>query len=91
MPEGLAAGLPVISTNRTGAALDLIADGRNGWIVPANDAGGLFDAMEKAARLSPQEWSTMSEAARGTVASHSLTAGAERFLRAADQAIKSVS
>jgi glycosyltransferase involved in cell wall biosynthesis len=90
VPEGLSAGLPVISTDRTGAALDLIADGGNGWIVPADDATALFEAMDKAARLTAQDWSTMSEAARATVACHSLTVGAERFLRAADQAIRSV-
>jgi len=86
VPEGLSAGLPVISTNRTGAAIDLIAEGRNGWVVKANDADALFDAMQSAASLSASQWSTMSQAARCSVAANSLSAGAARFMAAADQA-----
>jgi len=87
VPEGLAAGLPVIATNRVGAALDLITPGRNGWIVPAADADALFQTMAVAAALSVDEWKAMGAAARSSVGSHSLTAGAAQFLEAADQAI----
>ena len=38
VPEGLASGLPTIATGRTGAALDLITTGANGWVVEANQA-----------------------------------------------------
>lgn len=86
VPEGLSAGLPVIGTNRTGASLDLIKEGRNGWLVEAGDASSLFNAMQAAAGLSREQWAAMSEAARCSVASHSLSAGAARFLDAADRA-----
>jgi glycosyltransferase involved in cell wall biosynthesis len=38
--EALAAGLPVVVSDRVGAA-ELIAEGKNGWVVPAGDAGAL--------------------------------------------------
>ena len=87
VPEGLAAGLPVIATDRVGAALDLVTPQRNGWIIPADDAQALFLTMKAAAALSVAGWTTMSAAARCSVASHTLAAGAARFLEAADQAI----
>jgi glycosyltransferase involved in cell wall biosynthesis len=37
VPEGLAAGLPVIGTHQTGAAVEFIRPGRNGWLIPEND------------------------------------------------------
>jgi glycosyltransferase involved in cell wall biosynthesis len=86
VPEGLAAGLPVIASDRVGAALDLISAGRNGWLVPSGDAGSLYQSMRSAARLSTDDWSAMSMAARCTAASHTLAAGAARFLEAADRA-----
>ena len=84
--EGLASGLPVIASDRVGAAVDLVTRGRNGWIVPSGDVDSLFQSMRSAARLSPEEWSGMSTAARCSVTSHTLAAGATRFLEAAEQA-----
>jgi glycosyltransferase involved in cell wall biosynthesis len=86
VPEGLAAGLPVIASDRVGAALDLIAPGRNGWLVSSGDAESLYQSMRSAARLSTDDWSAMSMAARCTAASHTLAAGVARFLEAADRA-----
>ncbi len=34
VPEGLASGLPVIATDRMGAALEFVETGRNGWLIP---------------------------------------------------------
>lgn len=84
VPEGLAAGLPVIATDRTGAALDLIDHGKNGWIVEAGDSSALLDAMRQAASLDETGWRAMSTAARQRVAEHSLEHGARRFLAAVD-------
>jgi glycosyltransferase involved in cell wall biosynthesis len=44
VPEALAAGLPVVVSDRVGAA-ELIEDGQNGWVVPAGDAGALAARM----------------------------------------------
>ena len=86
VPEGLAAGLPVIATDRTGAAHDLLAPGKNGLLVSANDWFALYGAMKAMAQLDEAGWSTLSARARDSVAAHSLVSGAARFLAAADQA-----
>jgi glycosyltransferase involved in cell wall biosynthesis len=46
--EALACGLPVIATRKVGAAWDLIQEGKNGHIVPENDAAALAAAIERA-------------------------------------------
>jgi glycosyltransferase involved in cell wall biosynthesis len=87
VPEGLASGLPTIATNHTGAALDLIETRRNGWLVQADDEDALYRAMAQAATLSETDWRAMSRHARASVAAHSLTHGATRFLQGVDAAI----
>ncbi len=49
VPEALAAGLPVLISDRVGAS-DLVAEGRTGWVVPAGDAGALAGRMLGASR-----------------------------------------
>lgn len=44
VPEALAAGLPVLASERTGASA-LVREGVNGWVVPAGDAGALASRM----------------------------------------------
>jgi glycosyltransferase involved in cell wall biosynthesis len=87
VPEGLASGLPVIGTDRTGAALEFIETGRNGWLIPAGDGETLFDAMHEAARLPRAKLSKLSADARATVKDHSLHHGAERFIAACREAV----
>jgi glycosyltransferase involved in cell wall biosynthesis len=87
VPEGLASGLPTIATSRTGAALDLITTGANGWLIDAGDEQALYDAMRSAASLTEPEWRVMSERARASVAHHTLANGARRFLNAVDAAL----
>ena len=88
VPEGLATGLPIISTNFTGAALDLIEDGTNGWLIPANDEESLYQAMYKAATLSPSELAQYSQAASDRALEHSLEHGIQRFQQAATETIE---
>lgn len=87
VPEGLAAGLPVIGTDRTGAALDLIQPGHNGWVAEAGDVGSLELALRAAAGLSEEDLEAMSRAASETAVAHSLETGAERFLHAAKETV----
>jgi glycosyltransferase involved in cell wall biosynthesis len=61
--EGLAAGMPVISTYKTGAARELI-DPENGWIVPAGNEQALLAAMRSAARLDAGHRKAMGQNAR---------------------------
>ena len=82
VPEGLAAGLPVIATDRMGAAIDLVRDGVNGWLAEAGDRASLRLALEKALALSDQDLKQMSAAATDSVANHSLADGVRRFEQA---------
>ena len=43
--EAMAYGLPVITTDRCVAGLELVEDGVNGYIVPVNDAASLAEKM----------------------------------------------
>ena len=84
VPEGLASGLPVIATDRMGAALEFIETGRNGWLIPAADEEALFNAMREAAFLSLDE---LSREARESVGLHTLQNGASRFITLAQEVV----
>lgn len=45
--EAMACGLPVISTNKTGASKDLIEDNANGYIIPEKDSDYLYRSLNK--------------------------------------------
>lgn len=87
VPEGLASGLPVIGTQRMGAALEFIETGRNGWLIPAADEDALFDAMREAALVSQKDFGELGCAARESVSSHTLENGAVRFVNFAHEAV----
>jgi glycosyltransferase involved in cell wall biosynthesis len=88
VPEGLASGLPVIGTAFMGAAVEFLKNGDNGWLVPAGDENALLAAMREAAELPEAKLAIMSRHARESVAEHSLQHGAERFIRAAYDAVR---
>lgn len=88
VPEGLAAGLPVIATKRMGAAVDLIEDGQNGWLAGAGDVPDLVLALQRAAELDAAALRGLSEAATASVAEHGLASGAKRFVAACRAAVK---
>ena len=84
VPEGLAAGLPVIGTDRMGAALEFVETGRNGWLIRAGDEEALFSAMREAAFVSLDQ---MGQRARESVRGHSLENGAARFVDCARRSL----
>jgi glycosyltransferase involved in cell wall biosynthesis len=45
--EAAACGLPLVLSDRVGAAFDLLQDGRNGALVPADDAHAVADALHE--------------------------------------------
>jgi glycosyltransferase involved in cell wall biosynthesis len=45
--EAAACGLPLLLSDRVGAAYDLLEDGRNGALVPADDSHAAADALEQ--------------------------------------------
>jgi len=88
VPEGLAAGLPVIATTTTGAAVDLIQQGVNGWLVPPDDVSALASAMSEAASLQVGTLEKMANGAKESVARHQLQDGAALFATAARNAVQ---
>ncbi len=85
--EGLAAGLPVIATDRMGAAREFVVDGQNGWIVPCGNGEALELALAQVATLAPDALATMSAAAQESVREHTIENGARRFIAAALEAM----
>jgi glycosyltransferase involved in cell wall biosynthesis len=75
VPEGLASGLPVISTTKVGAAHELIRHGENGWLIAPDDGEGLYRAMQQSIGSS----GTMREAALKSVVRHQLSDGVSRL------------
>ena len=63
--EAWAVGLPVITSDASGAA-ELVEERANGWVVGALDHDGLVGAMRDAASRDPQRVAAMSGAARRT-------------------------
>lgn len=80
--EALAAGMPSIGTDRTGAALEFLEDGKAGWLVAAEDEKAFEEAMERALLLPEVEFQAMQAAARAAVAHNGLDEGVRRFTEA---------
>lgn len=73
--EALAAGLPVIAT-RVGGAAEIIAEGRNGFLVPPADAPALGEAVLRALSLTAEDREDFSRTARETAQHFSFEATA---------------
>jgi len=84
VPEGLAAGLPVIGTDRMGAALEFVKSGVNGWLIRAGDEDALWGAMREASVMPLDE---MGSRARESVSAHTLKSGAARFFEYAQRVV----
>ncbi|HKR21936.1 MAG TPA: glycosyltransferase family 4 protein [Pyrinomonadaceae bacterium] len=87
VPEGLASGMPVIATDRMGAALEFIQTGENGWLVPAGDENAILHAMREAVSLSAEDLARRSHCARESVREHTLQHGSARFMQFAEETI----
>jgi glycosyltransferase involved in cell wall biosynthesis len=85
--EGLAAGMPVISTYSTGAARELIKPG-NGWIIPAGNEEALLSVMRSAAILENDRKKAMSYYARQVARSQDLGPGVKRFVQTAEMTLE---
>ena len=79
VPEGLAAGLPVIATDRMGAGLEFVRNGVNGWLIAAGSEEALLASMREAVLLSDSELAQAGFAAQDSVSGHTLANGAARF------------
>ncbi len=76
VPEGLAAGMAIVATDKMGSALQLVDD-NVGWITRAGDWRSLYEAMVCAARKSPNERLRMIEHGRVIAQRQHVDAGVE--------------
>jgi len=83
--EAAASGLPLVLSDRVGAAYDLLRDGENGFLVPADDAGAAADALRKLAG-DPQLRRRMGERSRELVRGWDYDASVEAFVEAVREA-----
>lgn len=87
VPEGLAAGLPVIASTQMGAARDLLTAGKNGWLVEPDNIVDLTSALGSVASASREQLYDWRSEALASVAQHQLADGVGLFLRAARRSV----
>jgi glycosyltransferase involved in cell wall biosynthesis len=71
--EGQAMGRPVIASGH-GGALESVADGESGWLVPPGDAAALAAALGRALAMSAEQRAAMGAAGLARVREHFTTA-----------------
>ena len=76
----MAAGMPVISTAQTGAAVDMLEDGENGFLLPTLDTALLVQAMQSFIE-NPDTVLTMGIQAREMAKHFAAERGAELFVQ----------
>jgi glycosyltransferase involved in cell wall biosynthesis len=84
--EAMASGMPVVATEAVGAVHDLVENGANGFIVPAEDPESLAEAMLEFV-LHPEKIVPRGMAARLEMRDYTLEAGTRRFLGAAEEVL----
>jgi glycosyltransferase involved in cell wall biosynthesis len=62
--QALSHGVPTVATVADGTERDLIADGRNGYLVEVGDIEALTDRTIRILRSSAEEWTALSDEAR---------------------------
>jgi glycosyltransferase involved in cell wall biosynthesis len=90
IPEGLAAGLLVISTDQTGAARDLIGPDV-GWVIKPNRIEPLVAALSAAASTAGAERTERIARGRAQAVAQDVTAGVPRVLKAIDATLAAFS
>ena len=78
--EAAASSLPLVLSDRVGAAHDLLRDGENGFLVPAEDVEAAADALRKLG--DPKLRRRMGERSRELVRAWNYDASVEAFLEA---------
>lgn len=73
--EAMACGRPVIVSDRVGCAVDLVMEGKTGWIFPAGDVYALRELMEQVLyvyRQHPERWSQMKKACQDHILQYAM-------------------
>ncbi len=84
--EAMAAGLPVLVSERCGCARDLVAAGENGWTFRPDDPAVLAALLQRTAGLDPSTLAAMGEAGRRRVEGWSPERFAANLQRAVEAA-----
>ena len=84
--EAMACRSPAVST-RVGGAVDLIEDGRQGFLVDVEDSSGLAQRLIQVLRLPEPEWQAMSDAAFTTATAYTWDDATSLFEASLRQAI----
>ncbi|MGD1278303.1 MAG: glycosyltransferase family 4 protein [Tepidisphaeraceae bacterium] len=84
--EAMACRCPVVST-KVGGPLDIIEQGRNGFLVDVEDHGELARRLVHVLRLSDDQWRQMSDAAYATACRYSWQDAAALMQRALEAAV----
>lgn len=87
VPEGMAAGLPVIATDRMGSALELVEHRQNGWRVRANSEDHLYEALCEAVEISPSRRESMGLSAQSRALQQDISVGVQRFSKAREDTL----
>lgn len=85
--EAMACRCPVVST-RVGGPMDVIEDGRNGYLVEVEDAAGLADRLVKVLTFDPKRWRAMSDAAYTTATRYTWAQATDRLEGAFEKAME---
>lgn len=85
--EAMNAGLPIIATDRAGAAGEIALDGVNGYIVPAGDSWALAQAIQTL-HEEPELRLSMGQASRSIISDWGIDKAVEGFEAAAKIALE---
>lgn len=85
--EAMAAGLPVIVSNRCGCAPDLVEEGRNGFRFDPYNVEELANLMLKVSSMSDEERRKMGEASQEIISRWTPQTFAENLMKAVDVAL----
>ena len=77
--EAASCGLPLVLSDRVGAAFDLLEDGKNGFLVPADDVSAAAGAL-RALAADPARRASMGVASREIVAGWGYEPSIERLM-----------
>ncbi len=85
--EAMAAGVPVVASDHVGAAIEMIEDGRNGFVHPVGDVDAIRRAMRRL-WADQADWQRIGAAARQTVLSKGHAFAAENLVTGAMTALR---
>ncbi len=80
--EAMSAGLPILGSIYSQAAVELVSDGANGWLCDPKSERNIYESLDRALSTSTEELHSMSAYARCTVNEITPEAIAERAVRA---------